>query len=320
MEANARAKVSVCVATYNQAPYIKDCVLSVLGQALDAELQVLVGDDGSSDGTGAILEALAERYPHQVILLRRQKNLGPVENYQDLVRRASGDFIAHLDGDDAWLPGKLRTQLSFLSQHPECAAVYTNGIAVDTNGVLRGPFTNAHPPLMSFGYVCAKGNYLMHSSMLYNADHKNAFLDLAAPVIDWGIHLSFARRGPLGFVNEPLALYRVATATSTVRNSYPWVQALLWAALKEAMDSLSPRERHDAVAHFVAEAVIARMLRKTESLQPLLHEIARSTQSTPHALVIRALPFLLVVGGHGALREALRGAGVIGALGEHHRI
>lgn len=316
----AAVRVSVCVATYNQAAYIEDCVLSVLAQAADADIELLVGDDGSTDGTGEILQALERRHPGRIVVLRREANLGPAGNYQDLVGRATGRFIAHLDGDDAWLPGKLRAQIAFLSAHPECPAVYTNAIAVETSGRLVGSFTNAHPRLMSLSYLCARGNYLMHGSMLYRAQWKDDFLRMSAPLIDYAIHLAFSRHGPLGFIDEPLALYRVATATSMVRNSFPWVQRQLWDALKEATRTLAPTQRRRAIAHFVGEALLARAHGKTASVRPLVREAAAEAGCSRGSLLLAAAPAMVAVTAHGVLRSLLRRIRADARMAQHYRV
>ncbi len=147
----ANPLVTVCIATYNQAAYIEACVLSALAQTGDLQVEILIGDDNSTDDTPRILDRLLGQYPGRLQRVPRPNNLGGTRNYQDLVARASGAFIAHLDGDDAWFPGKLSAQLDFMRAHPECPAVYTNAVALDAQGRLLGPFTGNHPPTMSLG-------------------------------------------------------------------------------------------------------------------------------------------------------------------------
>lgn len=312
-------RVSVCIATYNQAPYIEDCILSVLAQGGDAELEVLVGDDASTDGTGEIVERLARRHP-ALVVPRRSGNLGATGNYRDLVERASGDFIAHLDGDDAWLPGKLRAQLAFLQAHPDCIAAYTNALVVDVAGHPLGPFTNSHPARISLPYLCARGNFLMHSTTLYRAAGKKDFFALPPPLIDYAVHLAFAKHAPLGFIDQPLALYRFDTSTSMVRNSFPWVQRQLWTALKDAAKALPERDRRRSMAYFAGNALIARAVGKTDSAWPLIREAADEAGASPAALLIAAIPMLVSVYGHGRVRSWLRRIGALPLMAQHYRV
>src|SRR5437764_971025 len=119
-----RPIVSVCVTTYNHEAYIKDCLISVLSQEIDVPVEVLVGDDGSSDMTGRIVAEVMLSYPGNIQYFFHAENLGPSANYQFLINNATGSYIAHLDGDDHWLPGKLAAQLHLLALHPECSACF----------------------------------------------------------------------------------------------------------------------------------------------------------------------------------------------------
>ena len=259
MNDTRRPKVSICLATYNQAAYIEKCVLGALAQASDVDLELLVGNDHSTDGTSEILASLALQFPERMIVLNREANMGGTENYQDLVRRASGDFIAHLDGDDVWLPGKLLAQTRFMADHLECISVYTNAIVLDDKGGAIGTFTNAHPSLMGVGYVAAKGNFLMHSSMLYRTSYRDKFLRLQPPVIDYLIHLTLAKAGPLGFINRDLAVYHCGTAASMTSRSLPLVQRLSWRAVICSLGDLTARDKRAPRQHLAAAVLIARL-------------------------------------------------------------
>jgi hypothetical protein len=320
MESTVRPKVTVCIATYNQARYIGDCVSSVLAQAPDVGLEILVGDDASVDGTCDILGALKQSSDHEMSVVCRPANIGGTQNYQDLVARASGDFIAHLDGDDAWLPGKLLAQTRFLAAHPECVAVYTNAVVRDADGSPIGHFTDPQPEVMGLAYLAGKGNFLMHSSLLYRAAHKQAFLALEPPVIDYLIHLTLARAGALGFIDEPLAIYRHGTTTSMVRNSFPQVQRLLWQALSGVLSELDPDKQRGAVAHFAGEILIARALGKAGGAQALIGEAAQAIGITQARLLWHSVAPVVAVVAHHAWQKVLRWAGCTDALTLHARV
>jgi hypothetical protein len=313
-------RVSVCIATYNQVGYLADCVLSVLAQAEDAELEILIGDDRSSDGTSELARALAAKYPQHVIAVPRAQNLGPTRNYQDLVRRATGEFIAHLDGDDAWLPGKLRNQLAYFATHPDCLGVYTNGIAVDAAGQLRGPFSHGPTGPVTLEALCVKGNFLLHSSTMYRASTRDAFLELPSPALDWAIHIALARRGPLGVLDLPLVLYRVGTPTSLVRTAFAWTERHLWSALQEALPLLPPARQRQAVTHFMAQVLMARLRGRTETLQPLLREAAATIGRSQPAMLLMALPAFAALSAHGAVRRLLWRIRALQLGAEHYRI
>lgn len=122
---NQTIKVNVCVVTYNQQAYIRQCLDSILQQQTNFAFNVIVADDCSTDETPAILAEYQQTYPQQVILLPRSRNLGAYQNFKDVHQHASADYVCHCDGDDYWLPGKLQQQADYLDAHPDCNVVFT---------------------------------------------------------------------------------------------------------------------------------------------------------------------------------------------------
>lgn len=96
-------EVSVIIAAYNVAPYIERAVRSALAQA-DVSIEVIVVDDGSTDNTVEVVERIAAA---EVRTLRLGANSGPGAARNAAIEAARGDWIAVLDGDDAFLPGRL---------------------------------------------------------------------------------------------------------------------------------------------------------------------------------------------------------------------
>jgi glycosyltransferase involved in cell wall biosynthesis len=247
-----RRLISVCLATYNQSVYIRDSVLGVLSQAGDFDVELLVGDDASSDDTAQQLQDLQAKYPGRIRVHTRPSNIGASRNYQLLVEQARGDFIAHLDGDDCWVPGKLAAQLAFMDRHPLCTAVYSNAAVVDTDGVLRGTFTEHHPEEFGIDYLVSRGNFLNHSSMFYRASHKAAVLALDCPFIDYRMNLALACAGPLGFLPGMLVIYRLATATSMMRTVPGHVRDMNAQVIATVLPQVANHVQRAAVATFAA--------------------------------------------------------------------
>jgi glycosyltransferase involved in cell wall biosynthesis len=109
--------ISVVIPAYNRAAYISDAIESVLAQE-GCKTQVIVVDDGSTDDTAAV----AERHGAWVTLVR-QANSGPAHARNRGASLAAGRFIAFLDSDDRWLPGKSQADLDLFQRHPEADAV-----------------------------------------------------------------------------------------------------------------------------------------------------------------------------------------------------
>ena len=113
-------RVSVIIPTYCRAPLLCEAIDSVLAQDFD-DLEVIVVDDGSTDETGAMMH----KYGAQVRYVR-QSNQGLSTARNEGLSMARGEFIALLDDDDWWMPGKLMLQVQVLDKLPELAGVFTN--------------------------------------------------------------------------------------------------------------------------------------------------------------------------------------------------
>lgn len=122
--------IAVCITTYNHEPFIAQAIDSARMQQCEEPIRIYVGDDASTDGTKAICEQCAKQ-DKRIVYIRRERNMGLVDNTIDLYRRIMDDncdFIAMLDGDDFWTDAnKLQLQINYLRSHPECGFVHTNG-------------------------------------------------------------------------------------------------------------------------------------------------------------------------------------------------
>jgi GT2 family glycosyltransferase len=111
---NPAALISVVMPYYNAAPYVAEAVASVFGQTY-RNVELIVVDDGSTDGSDAILQRLAETHRGRLHLLHCPR-LGPYPARNLGLRRASGEFIAFLDADDWWSPDALEKLHAAITQ------------------------------------------------------------------------------------------------------------------------------------------------------------------------------------------------------------
>ncbi|HZC46054.1 MAG TPA: glycosyltransferase family A protein, partial [Candidatus Acidoferrum sp.] len=122
-------KVSVVIPTYNDQGTIAATVESALRQRFDAGFEVIVVNDGSTDGTRAELAKFGGR-----IRVIDQENAGVAAARNAGIAVAAGEYIALLDGDDTWTENKLSRTVQVLDQDPECVAVFSNLMQVDGAG------------------------------------------------------------------------------------------------------------------------------------------------------------------------------------------
>lgn len=123
--------VSVVMAAYNVEAYAAEAVESILGQTF-RDFEFLIMDDGSTDGTFAILRRYADRDPR--IRLWSRENRGIVASSNELIDRARGEFLARMDCDDIALPDRFECQVEYLHQHPDCVAVGSQALLIDPEG------------------------------------------------------------------------------------------------------------------------------------------------------------------------------------------
>ena len=118
--------VSVCMTAYNHTPYIGRAIEGVLSQRTTFAVELVLSDDCSTDGTGAICRDYAARYPDRIRLLTGDVNVGMRANYRRTIEACRGRYVAMCDGDDWWCdPLKLQRQVEALEADPACGICYT---------------------------------------------------------------------------------------------------------------------------------------------------------------------------------------------------
>ena len=115
--------VSVVIPTYNLATFLPGAVEGVRAQGWD-DLEIIVVDDGSTDETAGALESLAKE--NASLRWFRQENAGAAAARNRGIEESRGEFVAFLDADDLWLPGKLDAQFEALANKPEASFSYTD--------------------------------------------------------------------------------------------------------------------------------------------------------------------------------------------------
>jgi glycosyltransferase involved in cell wall biosynthesis len=118
--------VSVCIITYNHAPYIAQTLDSVLAQKTDFPFEIVIGEDASPDSTRAICKEYEAKYPHIIRVLDTEKNMGVVPNFIRTAKACEGKYIAVLEGDDYWIDDyKLQKQAEILEEEDLCVMCFT---------------------------------------------------------------------------------------------------------------------------------------------------------------------------------------------------
>ena len=215
--------VTVVCGSYNREPYIQRTLDSVFAQDYPA-LQVLIVDDASTDRTVDILRGYGDRIDLEVL----PKNSGlPAVPRNRALRRARGDYIAFLDSDDLWLPGKLHQQVGFLEANRGFDWVHSYAENMDEQDRVLGvrhegtlpPSGDSHQALLrhcfiSISTVLVRRNVLDRVGLLEVDRFYRAREDY-----EWFLRVS--RDHPLALLDTVLARYRkAATGISAQDNTW----------------------------------------------------------------------------------------------------
>lgn len=140
--------VSVVLPTYNRLPLLREAIASVVEQTF-GDWELIVADDGSTDDTRGYLAAIADPRVRPIWMEHR----GDLTSARSAgLEHARGKWVAFLDSDDLWLPGKLELQLRRLAEQPECRWSYTGYALIDTAGASLRERSDLLPRPVS-GYI-----------------------------------------------------------------------------------------------------------------------------------------------------------------------
>ncbi len=202
-------KVSIVTAAYNHVGFIRQSVESAQAQTY-RDFEHIVVDDGSSDGTADVLKSFGNR-----ITYIRQENCGAHAAINRGIRMSSGEYIAILDSDDAWLPTKLERQMQAFAQFPEAGLAYSQAHVIDAEGHLQNdreligkPFDDSRH---AFEELLRDNNIPVLTTVFRRAciEEVGFFSETLKALSDWDLWIRICAKWTVIFVPEPLALYRV---------------------------------------------------------------------------------------------------------------
>lgn len=204
-------KVSICVTTYNVAPYIRQCLNSVLMQKLDVPYEIIVVDDCSTDETASILKEYGSRFPAIFQLHFNEINLQSCRNSLKAWSLADGDFISILDGDDYWTDEyKLQRQVGVLQENGGAVMCHHDGYIQDSSGK-RKRFNRLDRPAKYQIDLLMTDTNVWNSSVVYRNVLHGQYPDWMNRLIhhDHVLHLLHALHGNILYLDEPMGIYRI---------------------------------------------------------------------------------------------------------------
>ena len=236
-------KVSVAMISYNHEKFIAQAIEGVLMQKTDFDFELIIGEDCSPDRTGTIVAEYQRRFPDKIRATIREKNIGGLRNFIDVIESCSGEYVALCEGDDYWTdPGKLQKQVDYLDAHQDCAICCTRA-GVFYDGAEGDAYHTYWPDvetkeITTFADLVANGDYIPTCTTVYR---NHLFPELpewfrAAPVGDWPLHLLNAQHGNVYYMSEVTAAYRRHPGGMT----HSWSEVKHFQNLLGILSSMSP--------------------------------------------------------------------------------
>ncbi|MET4106057.1 glycosyltransferase [Hymenobacter sp. UYP22] len=224
-------EVSVCCITYNQEAFLAQAIESVLLQQTAFDVELIIGEDYSTDNTLQIALDYQMRYPDRIRVLLPEHNQGVMKNLMATMDACSGTYIAFLEGDDYWTdPHKLQRQVEALRAHPECTLCAHDAQVLSEDGtshnyLFSNQFRHVLPlteGIITQDKLVAHHWFIPSASMLF----VRAALTLPLPAWFAGVHsgdytlqLLATRTGSIYYIPHAMSVYR-RHATSLTHSTH----------------------------------------------------------------------------------------------------
>ncbi len=203
-------RLAVVLPVYNCRRYLAAAITSIQAQTY-ADFTLVVVDDGSTDGSAAIIDRLAAGDPRLHVI--RRPNTGIVGALNDGLAVGDADLVARMDGDDLAEPDRFAAQLAFLARAPDCIALGTAARIIDTGGAVVDLY---RPPSDHDGIVAqllrGNGAALLHPSVIFRRQALAAaggYDPAFCRAEDLDLFLRLSRLGRFANLPEPLMRYRL---------------------------------------------------------------------------------------------------------------
>ena len=222
-----RILISTIIPSYNRADTVGQTIESILAQEVDADMEIVIGDDCSTDNAREVLLAYKEKYPDIIQLIFHEQNVGLGANWATCVKACRGKYICNCDNDDYWHnPHKLQIQLDFMESHSEsniCVTDYRNLNRVTGEERYRKTIIDPNQDLQYLMYYSCRN--ISNATFMYRADFMKAHLDLDEFITrrftlqDWPTWVILTAYTDIDILPESTATVCVETASVSRPNS-----------------------------------------------------------------------------------------------------
>lgn len=217
--------VSVLMPTFNHEIFIAEAIDSFLNQYVDFDVELLIGDDCSSDATPRIVQMYAQRYPDQIRYFHYQQNQGLMKNYQYLLNQAKGKYIAILESDDVWVDVfKLKKQVEVMEKTENCGLVFSNWYVINEKSI---EIARSRTPRHDVDYRnLLKGNFVAAVTVLFSKKMFDMYCNIEDYIarefktLDYPVWLSISAHARIIYLDDYTANYRRLVTSISNNNDY----------------------------------------------------------------------------------------------------
>lgn len=222
--------VSVLMITYNHGPYLADAIEGVIAQQTDFPIELLIGEDCSTDNTREVALDYQRRYPQLIRVIYSEKNVGAALNFKRIVMESRGEYAALCEGDDWWCnPKKLQLQIEIFKSDPTIGAVHSDHayarmiknkwVVTHKNGrwfskALSFPITGNLFPTV-FRNCCLATNTVVYKGIIIKEYVFSNFFDPFALVLDIVLAAYCCSRWQIAFLDQVVSVYRLSPNSAT---------------------------------------------------------------------------------------------------------
>lgn len=207
--------VSVIIPVYNHGATVAEAINSALNQEFDGFVEIIATNDGSTDNTQEVLDSYGSR-----IKVVRQANRGNAAARNAAVAQSRGEYLAFLDADDIWLPGRISRTVHALECNPRAVLAFADSIPMGENGELGQPWIAGGTPSME--ELLRRGWMIFPSATTIRRaafDACGGFAEQLRGLVDVYFYMVAREHGEFEYLPGPLIIYR-ATNPARLADRY----------------------------------------------------------------------------------------------------
>ena len=222
---NSIPLVNIVMVTYNQEKFISQAIESVLKQKTTFPIQLIIGDDCSTDKTLQICMHYADNHPEMISLIKNSTNVGLAKNYEGVLNACKAKYISILEGDDYWVDDeKLQKQTEILESDPEIGLIHASTyILIEDSGKIISPPKktiirnfknqgNIYELLIRDNFIFSLTAVFRRNLMVEKVDFKY-LVDNNLQTIDYALWLGISKHSKVAFIKDTVGVYRMRSTS-----------------------------------------------------------------------------------------------------------